>query len=48
MHGEEVFEVATLFPLGKLPIKRQVIERMLNFPDFRTLGGARNDVPEVH
>ena len=38
MHGGEVFEAATSFPPGKLPIKKQVIERMLNFPDYQTLG----------
>ena len=32
MHGGEVFEAATLFPPGELPTKKQVIERMLNFP----------------
>ena len=42
MQGGEVFEAATSFPPGKLRIKRQVIERMLNFPDYRTLDAARN------
>ena len=42
MHGGEVFAAATSFPPGKLPIKRQVIERMLYFPDYQTLGVARN------
>ena len=42
MLGGEVFEAATLFPAEKLPMKRQVIEQMLNFPDYRTLGAARN------
>ena len=48
MHGGEVFEAAASFPLGKLLIKRQAIERMLNFPDYRTLGSARNVTKEVH
>ena len=48
MHGGEVFEAATLFPPGELPTKKQVIERMLNFPDYRTLGAARNVAQEVH
>ena len=42
MHGGEVFEAATSFLPKKLPIKRQVIKQMLNFPDYRTLGAARN------
>ena len=36
----EGFKAAN-FPPGELPTKRQVIERMLIFPDFRTLSAAR-------
>ena len=46
MHGGEVFEAATSFSLGKLPINKQVIERMQIFPDYRTLGTARNVAQE--
>ena len=48
MQGGEVFEAATRFLPGKLPIKRQVIEQVLNFPDYRTLGAARNVVQVVY
>ena len=29
-----------------MPIKRQVIEQMLNFPDYRTLGAAQEMSPK--
>ena len=48
MHRGEVSEAATSFPPGQLPIKRQVIERMLNFSDYRTLGAAINVGQAVH
>ena len=48
MHGEEVFEAATSFPPGKLQKKRQAIERMLNFPNYQTLGAAKNVAQVVH
>ena len=48
MQGVEVFEATMSFPPEKLRIKRQVIERMLNFPDYRTLDAASNVAHEVH
>ena len=48
MQGGKGFEAATAFLPGKLPIERQVIERMLNFPDYQTLCAARNVAQEVH
>ena len=44
----EKFEATMSFPPQKLPIKRQIIEQMLNFPDYRTLGAARNVAQKVH
>ena len=43
----EVFKAGTSFPQGKLPIKRHVIERMLNIPNHRRLGAARNVAQEL-
>ena len=48
MHVGEVFEASTSFPTGKLPMKRQVIERMLNFSDHRTPGAAISVGRAVH
>ena len=48
MHGGEVFHAATLFPPEKLPIKKQIIEQMLNFCDYETLGAAMNAAQEMH
>ena len=43
----EIFEAATSFSPGKLPIKRQVIERLLHFSNYRILAAA-NVAQEVH
>ena len=48
MRGGEVFKAAPSFPPGELPTKGQAIERMLNFPDYRTLGAARNVAQVEH
>ena len=48
MRGGEVFKAAPSFPPEELPTKGQVIERMLNFPDYRTLGAARNVAQVEH
>ena len=37
MLGGEVFEAAMSFPPGKLPIKKRVIEQMLNFLNVECL-----------
>ena len=34
MRGKEVFEATTSFPPRELPPNKEVIERMLNFPDY--------------
>ena len=39
-----VFEAAMSFPPRELPTKREVIERLLNLPDYRTLGATSNVV----
>ena len=44
----KVFEAATSFPPGELAAKRHVIERRLNFPEYRTYGAARNVAQEVN
>ena len=48
MHRGKVFKAVTSFPPGNLPIEKQVIEKMLNFSNYQTLGAARNIVQEVH
>ena len=48
LHCGEIFEAVKLFPPGELPTKRQVIERMLDLPDFRTLSAAREVAKELH
>ena len=48
MHSCYVFKVAMSFPLGKLPIKRQEIEQILNFSDYQTLDAAIDVAQVLH
>ena len=48
LHGGDIFQGSDNFPPGLLPIKRQVIERILNFNHFRKLDAARIVAKELH
>ena len=48
LHCGEVFKAANSFPLGEFPTNRQVIQRMLIFPDFMTLSSARKVAQKLH
>ena len=48
LHCGEIFEAVKLFPPGELPMKRHVIEQMLDLADFRTLSAAREVAKELH
>ena len=48
LHCGKVFKAANFFPPEELPTNKQVIERIIIFPNFRALSAARKGSHELH